>query len=168
MREGLTPGGSMMVTYLLRAYVMGAVQRFLDPHIVPAEVVEEAAGEDEGTGLRGLQRSFLQCVSRYSQGSRIPNEEEIRLDLEKRAEAEKQKFIKRLDKMSREQRKVELMNKSLGIGEWAVGGTKAIREYDEDRYEAERTERAQAGLVDYPEVGAEEGYDHVDQAEDDY
>ena len=60
------------------------------------------------------------------------------------------------------------MNKSLGIGEWAVGGTKAIREYDEDRYEAERTERAQAGLVDYPEVGAEEGYDHVDQAEDDY
>jgi hypothetical protein len=166
LREGLTPGGAMMVTYLLRAYVMGAVHRLLDPHDVPEEV-EEDEGQ-EGTGLRGLQRAFVQCLSRYSQGSRIPSDDEIRMDLEKRAEAEKQKFIKRLDKMSREQRKVELMNKALGIGEWAVGGTRAIREYGEERYEAERVEREEAGLVDYPEAGAEEGYDHNQQGEDEY
>jgi hypothetical protein len=114
----------------------------------------------------------LACLSRYSTGSRIPSEDEIRLDLEKRAEAEKQKFIRRLDGMTREQRKVELMNKTLGIGEWAVGGTKAIRQYDEDRYEAERTERAQAGLTDYPEAAAatemDSGYDVVQQDEDGY
>lgn len=172
LRASLTPGGSVMVTYLLRAYVMGSAARLLDPHVVPVGEATDDAGQ-EGTGLRGLQRAFLTCLSRYSVGSRIPSEDEIRLDLEKRAEAEKQKFIKRLDGMTREQRKVELMNKTLGIGEWAVGGTKAIRQYDEDRYEAERTERAQAGLTDYPEAAAAEaamdsGYDVDQQGEDDY
>ena len=166
LRVNLTPGGSVMIVYLLRAYVMGSVARLLDPHNVPAG---EGDGEGEGTGLRGLQRAFLTCLSRYSQGSRIPTENEIRLDLEKRAEAEKQKFIQRLDKMTREQRKVELVNKTLGIGEWAVGGTKAIRQYDPERYEAERTERAQAGLTDYPVADAmDSGYDHVQMEEDAY
>jgi hypothetical protein len=175
LRASLTPGGSIMVTYLLRAYVMGSVSRLLDPHVIPGGAVVAGAVEGEqgeGTGLRGLQRAFLACLSRYSTGSRIPSEDEIRLDLEKRAEAEKQKFIRRLDGMTREQRKVELMNKTLGIGEWAVGGTKAIRQYDEDRYEAERTERAQAGLTDYPEAAAatemDSGYDVVQQDEDGY
>ena len=172
LRASLTPGGAVMVTYLLRAYVMGSVARLLDPHVIPVSAVTEEAQEGEGTGLRGLQRAFLACLSRYSVGSRIPSEDEIRLDLEKRAEAEKQKFIRRLDGMTREQRKVELMNKTLGIGEWAVGGSKAIRQYDEDRYEAERTERAQAGLTDYPEASQEaamdSGYDVEQMAEDDY
>ena len=173
LRASLTPGGSVMVTYLLRAYVMGSVARLLDPHVIPVAASEAGEAGEEGTGLRGLQRAFLACLSRYSVGSRIPSEDEIRLDLEKRAEAEKQKFIKRLDGMTREQRKVELMNKTLGIGEWAVGGTKAIRQYDEDRYEAERTERAQAGLTDYPEAAAAEaamdsGYDNEQQREDEY
>ena len=169
LRASLTPGGAVMVTYLLRAYVMGSVARLLDPHVIPVGEATDEAQDGEGTGLRGLQRAFLACLSRYSVGSRIPSEDEIRLDLEKRAEAEKQKFIRRLDGMTREQRKVELMNKTLGIGEWAVGGSKAIRQYDEDRYEAERTERAQAGLTDYPEADAmDSGYDVEQMAEDDY
>ena len=39
------------------------------------------------------------------------------------------------------------------MGKWAVGGSKAIRQYDADRYEAERVERAMAGIMDYPEMG---------------
>ena len=45
---------------------------------------------------------------------------------------------------------MEAALKQLGMGKWAVGGTKAIRQYDADRYEAERAERAAAGIVDFP------------------
>ena len=176
LRASLTPGGSVMVVYLLRAYVMGSVARLLDPHDVPggaAAAAEAAEGEEEGVGLRGLQRAFLTCLTRYSTGSRIPTEDEIRLDLEKRAEAEKQKFIKRLDGMTREQRRVDLAEKAIGIGVWAIGGSKKLRTYDADRYEEERNERALAGLTDYADTDAaaaemDSGYDNEQQKEDDY
>jgi hypothetical protein len=92
--------------------------------------------------------------------------------------------------MSRDERKVELVLKGLGMGKWAAGGTKAIRQYDEDRYEVERAERAAAGISDYDaqnveaanqgrpmdmfgldfgaEYDADGGYDHEQIAEDDY
>ena len=56
--------------------------------------------------------------------------------------------------MTRDRRKVEAALKQLGMGKWAVGGSKAIRQYDADRYEAERAERAAAGIVDYPGLEA--------------
>jgi hypothetical protein len=43
--------------------------------------------------------------------------------------------------------------KRLGMGRWAVGGTAAIRVYDKDQYEREKTERAQAGILDFPGAG---------------
>ena len=82
-------------------------------------------------------------------------------------------------------------NYQVGSNNWAVGGSKAIRQYDADRYEAERAERAAAGIMDYPglaeanaadnahtydmfgevynDAGAGDGgYDHDQMAEDDY
>jgi hypothetical protein len=80
-----------------------------------------------------------------------------------------------------------MTKKRLGIGRWAVGGTAAIRKYDDDHYEFEREERHKAGFIDFPgmesekakpynmfdlmEGGAgpsEEGYDNAQIAADDY
>jgi hypothetical protein len=44
---------------------------------------------------------------------------------------------------------VDLLQKQLGIGEWAVGGTKLIYEYDKDYYDLERKRRIDAGIVDF-------------------
>ena len=93
--------------------------------------------------------------------------------------------MSKFEHMTKEERRVELVLKGLGMGEWAVGGSKAIRQYDEDRYEVERAERVAAGIVDYPGQGqepvdmfgmdfgaeydaADGGYDHEQMAEDDY
>jgi hypothetical protein len=92
--------------------------------------------------------------------------------------------------MSRSRKKLELTQKLLGIGKWAVGGTDKIRKYNEERYEDERVERAEAGIAEYITVGDEQvvaaqvqddmfgiieagenvddGYDHDDLAEEDY
>ena len=51
--------------------------------------------------------------------------------------------------VSRE-RAVELINKKLGLGKWAVGGTKAIWAYDKDNYDKEREDRVKAGIFDFP------------------
>jgi hypothetical protein len=196
LRSILMFGGKEMVTYFMRAYLIGAIHRFIDPHQIP-----ETDLDTEGTvpNMKLLYKSLGQALTRYAVGSKVPTEEEIRTRIEQRVEQEKQVFINKLDRMSREERKVELMLKGLGMGAWAAGGSKAIRQYDEDRYEVERAERAAAGIVDYAGQGpltqaqgeaqtydmfgfagnagdggegeggeGEGGYDHDQMAEDDY
>jgi hypothetical protein len=180
-----------MVQYMIRAYVIGTLQKFIDPHQIP----ESDGSEQEGgsvPNMKLLYKALGQSLTKYAVGSRIPSEEEIRIGLSQRAEKEKQVKMSKFEHMTREERRVELVLKGLGMGEWAVGGSKAIRQYDEDRYEAERAERAAAGIVDYPgqqgqdtavvdmfgtDFGAEYdaagergdgGYDHDQMAEDDY
>ena len=194
IRTLLTPGGKDMVQYIIRAYIIGALHKFIDPHQIPEPSVEEEDAESTVPNMKLLYKALGQALTKYAVGSKIPSEEEIRIGLSQRAEKEKQVKMGKFEHMTREERRVELVLKGLGMGEWAVGGSKAIRQYDEDRYEAERAERAAAGIVDYAggqgqgqddrpidmfgtDFGAEYdaagergdgGYDHDEIAEDDY
>ena len=157
LRAILTPGGGVMVQYFMRAYIMGTVQKFLDPHYIPDFTGGDEGGGSEVINMKLLYRSLAQALTKYAVGNRIPTEDEIRISLEKRAEKEKQQFIGEIDRMSRDERKVELMMKSLGMGKWAAGGSKAIRQYDPERYEVERAERVAAGITDYAGLGGPGG-----------
>ena len=79
-------------------------------------------------------------------------------------------IIGRIDKMTPEGRAVELLNKKLGLGAWAVGGSKVITQYNEDQYERERIQRFEMGLgpVVEQDAGAEGGYDVDQMGADDY
>ena len=101
-------------------------------------------------------------------------------------EKERVKVIKDFDKLSPEEKAVELMNKRLGLGKWSVGGTKVIYAYDKDYYDLERQRRLDAGIMDFPGLGneympdvmevddlgfevsnkEEDGYDHAEQYDD--
>ena len=195
IRHQLTPGGKDMVQYIVRAYVIGALHRFMNPHEIP-----EDDGEEAGSGIPNMkliEKTLKQALTKFALTSKIPSEEEIRMGITQRAEKEKQVKMSKFEHMTKEERRVELVLKGLGMGEWAVGGSKAIRQYDEDRYEVERAERVAAGIVDYPgqggqgqggqggqaqgaqpvdmfgmdfgaEYDADGGYDHEQMAEDDY
>jgi len=151
LRAGLIVGGEYMMRYLMRAYVMGTVKKFVDPTYIPGE------GGDEMLNMKVLYTAFAQAMTKYAVGAKVPSEGEIRFALERRAEKEKQVFIGEIDAMSADKRRVELTLKALGMGKWAAGGSKAIRQYDSDRYEVERAERAAAGIVDYGHVEGAEG-----------
>jgi hypothetical protein len=198
IRTLLTPGGKDMVQYLVRAYLISAVATFIDPHQIP--IVDDSADFEDADAelvlnIKLIYKGLSQALTKFAVGSKIPSEEEIRIGLEQRAEKEKQVYLSKLERMTREERRVELVLKGLGMGDWAVGGTKAIRQYDADRYEAERAERAAAGIMDYPGLGGaglddgqvtdmfgtdygdqydaagaagDGGYDHDQMAEDDY
>jgi hypothetical protein len=187
LRPLLTPGGKDMEKYLLRAYLIGIIHKFIDPHQMPPLSSEDAPEDDSVPNMKLLYKSLGQALTKYAVGSKVPTEEEIRFRLEQRVEQEKQVFIGKMDRMTRDERKVELMLKGLGMGDWAAGGSKAIRQYDEDRYEVERAERAAAGITDYDQGAGVEGrpvdmfgmdfgadydagggYDHDEMGEDDY
>jgi hypothetical protein len=202
VRAIVTPGGKDMVQYLIRAYLMSALASFIDPHEIPSAEGREGKEGDadvdadaDTLNIKLIYKGISQALTKFAVGSKIPSEEEIRIGLEQRAEKEKQVYLSKLERMTREERRVELVLKGLGMGDWAVGGTKAIRQYDADRYEAERAERAAAGIMDYPGTGGagggaeaeapidmfgtdyggqydaatgDGGYDHDQMAEDDY
>ena len=63
---------------------------------------------------------------------------------------EKMNIIKDLDSMGEDEKRVELVKKVLGIGRWAIGGSKLIYAYDQDQYEKEREERVRRGDTDMP------------------
>jgi hypothetical protein len=81
--------------------------------------------------------------------------EKIRELIAERNEKEKAGIVKDLNDMSREGKEIEKIKMKLGIGRWAVGGTKAVYAYDADQYDVERDQRAQAGIVDFPGYGPE-------------
>ena len=149
LRSIMILGGDVMIQYLLRAYVMGIIQKFTDPQHIPEGPLGEAEEAPGVLDIKVLYKALAQAVTKYAVGAKVPTEEEIRYSLEKRSEKEKQQFIGEIDAMSADKRKVELTLKSLGMGKWAAGASKAIRQYDPERYEFERAERAAAGIVDY-------------------
>jgi hypothetical protein len=81
--------------------------------------------------------------------------ERIRELIAERNEKEKANIIKNMNGLSRAGKEIEQIKMRLGLGEWAVGGTKAVYAYDADRYDIEREQRAQAGIIDFPGYGHE-------------
>jgi hypothetical protein len=159
LRDIATPGGKQMVSYLLRAYVIGIVHHLLDPLLIPPGDTEIEFGASPNLTI--LYGALAQSLSKFTEGSDVPSEDQIRTYLQLRAEQELQVFIQRQDRMTREQRQLERTKKNFGLGDWAIGGTKAIREYDPEMYERWRQERAAAGLQDYGAANdGQEGRDY--------
>jgi hypothetical protein len=75
---------------------------------------------------------------------------EIKSMIELINEKERTLVIDEFDVLSEEVKAIEQMKKRLGIGKWAIGGTKLIYAYDKDYYDLERERRLDAGIIDFP------------------
>ena len=186
IRAMLVPGGQSAIPYIVGSLLLGILMEFVNPNVVPSDR-GATGGAFEPTARVPLNILEI-CLGRFEVEGMNFTDEQIRNMIAQRIEAEKMTFINRLDKLTPEEKKVELMKKRLGLGEWAVGGTKAIFSLDPDQYERERVQRIEMGLGDFVTgaegeaaglaaqddafggggVGAEAGYT-VDQMEaDDY
>jgi len=166
IRTPLVPGGSIGLPYLLQAMILGIFAECADPNLVPSgESVE--AGPIEP---KGAMQILSICLGRFkAEGLNFTNDE-IRNMIARRDEVEKMRIISKLDRMSPEEKAVELTNKRLGLGDWAIGGSKALRVHNEQQYERERRERGEmVGLVEGAPVADEaDGYDNAQTVEEDY
>jgi hypothetical protein len=166
IRTPLVPGGSIGLPYLLQAMVLGIMAECADPNLVPAGERIDAGP----TEPRGAMQILSICLGRFRAEGLNFTGEEIRNMIARRDEVEKMRIIGKLDRMSPEEKAAELINKRLGLGDWAIGGSKAIREHNEQQYERERRERGEmVGLVEgAPAADETEGYDNAQTGDDDY
>lgn len=68
--------------------------------------------------------------------------DKIKLAIEDRKAVEREFFIREQESMSPEEKWIDSMNKSLGIGRWSQGALKDNFKYDADYYEFHRSQRA--------------------------
>jgi hypothetical protein len=188
MRATVIPGGEQAIPYLVGSLLIGVLMEFIDPNIVPTAGKGETGGAYEPTARVPLNILEI-CLSRFQLEGLNFSQDQIRDMIARRVEAEKMTFINKLDRLSPEEKKVELMKKRLGLGEWAVGGTKAIFSLDADQYDRERLQRIEMGVGDFIAdgeaaaaaaallndenfggggAGAEGGYDNAQMEADDY
>ena len=91
----------------------------------------------ENTGDRDfiLRKRFVEAVlSQFASENVSFDAEKVLLEVDKLKEKEKLSFIDDLDKLTVEERQIELAKKKLGIGRWAIGGTKLVFQYDPDQW----------------------------------
>ncbi|NBO71199.1 hypothetical protein EBV26_12080 [bacterium] len=149
------PGGIQTYEYFLKFCLYSPLANFVDPNTLPIAKDAEAPSSQVEQQAMFPAKFISDMVNRFNEESLKLTPEQIRELIAKRNEAEKANILKKMTDMPRAQKDIAKIQMKLGIGEWAVGGTKAIYAYDKDRYDIERDQRAQAGIIDFPGMGPE-------------
>ena len=69
---------------------------------------------------------------------------------------EKEQIVKRLGDLTVEEREIEDIMKNSSLGDWSLGRTKAIFEYDENQYDKEREKMDKDALMELRSGGLDD------------
>ena len=176
LRASMIPGGKFAIQYLIGSLIIGVLGEFINPNVVPTGV-SGTGGTIEVTARVPLNILEV-CLSRLKIEGLNFTEDEIRDLIARRTAAEKDLFTTGQNKMTPEEKKADLMMKRLGLGKWAIGGTKAVYTLDPELLDREREQRIEMGLGDVAIIqddmfggggaGAEGGYDVEQMGADDF
>lgn len=168
LRAPVLPGGKIAMEYLLKSILFGVLTECVNPSHIPEGLdIEEEDITNSDIRARGAMQIVSVCLAKYKVESLAYSPELIREMIAYRNEIEKTRIIRKMTALSEEEKAVDQMNKRLGLGDWAVGGTKKIFAYDAEQYERERREREEMGFAAPVVDTAEDGYDVVQTGEDD-
>jgi hypothetical protein len=195
LRPIILPGREYTLDYIKSGLLYGPLGGLIDSSKIPDGLELRSSIKEIGDeSMIFILRNIMFYLEKYKSESLSYDDEKIRELIAIREEKERVQVIKEFDVLTPEERAVELMNKKLGLGKWAVGGTKAIWAYDKDNYDKEREDRSKAGIIDFPgtsdgqsmipegrdhnefgfpvyddmEFEREGGYDHNQHGDDDY
>jgi hypothetical protein len=154
LRPLQVPGGKQTYEYILKLFLYAPLANFADPGILPIAKDAEAPSQVEPEAL--FPAKFIsEMLNRFKFEGLKLTPQQIRELIAARKEEEKANILRTMTKMSRAEKDISKIQMKLGIGDWAVGGTKAIYAYDEDQYDKEKDQRAKAGIVDFQEFSPE-------------
>uniref|UniRef100_A0A6C0D6W6 Uncharacterized protein n=1 Tax=viral metagenome TaxID=1070528 RepID=A0A6C0D6W6_9ZZZZ len=154
VRIPLVLGGKIGLPYIMKAGIVNILKDMVDPNVISPENFNDNTTLDTTSRVPILVLKEL--LIKYKSERFKLTDEDIRIEIAKRDEKEKMLIISKLDRMTKEEKALELVKKRLGIGDWAVGGTKAIYAYNPDQYERDRNQRMDMGLVDFSGDGTVE------------
>ena len=155
LRPLQVPGGLQTYEYFLKFCLYAPLANFVDPNVLPIRKDVEGPGSQVEQQALFPARFISDMTQRFKEEGFKLTPDQIRELIAKRNEMEKANIIKNMNGMSRAGKDIEKIKMKLGLGVWAVGGTKGIYAYDPERYDAERDQRAQAGIIDFPGHGPE-------------
>jgi len=148
------PGGRQTYDYFLQFCLYATLEDFINPNTLPIAEGTEVPSHVEPQAL--FPAKFVsEMVKRFNEEGLHLTPERIRELIAIRKEKEATNILKKMTKMSRGEKEVAKIQMKFGLGEWAVGGTSAIYKYDGGQYDKERDQRAEAGIVSFPEFSPE-------------
>jgi hypothetical protein len=157
IRPIVVPGRDKALVYIQRALLYGPLATLLNAaELPPGAAVSSPIRAVGDPSMRFLSELISITLTKYKRERLSYNDQELRELIAIRNEKERVNVIAEFDKMTDEERAVELINKKLGIGKWAVGGSKLIYAYDKDYYDLERQKREAAGIIDFPGLGPDQ------------
>ena len=178
IRPIIVPGRDITLVYIQRILLYGPLSTLINPSDIPVATMQYNMQDIQftnpvtsigDTSMKYLLELVALTLHKFNKERLTFSDQEIKEKLAIRDEKEKANIIAQYSKLTDEERAVELMNQRLGLGKYAVGGTKVIYSYDKEYYDIERQKRVDAGITEIPgsEI-QEEGYEHNQHADDDY
>jgi hypothetical protein len=192
IRAGVIPGGKDTLQYIQRILLYGPISTLINPDEMPEGIeVKSPIKEVGNTSKKYLHDIVVLTLGKFDKERLTFSDEQLKEKIAIRDEKERANIIAQYSKLTDEERAVELINQRLGLGKYAVGGTKLIYAYDKDYYDLERQKRLAAGIIEFPGSGngdilppdgrpmdndgfrqynddeLEEGYDHNQHVDDD-
>jgi hypothetical protein len=157
IRPIVVPGRDKALVYIQRALLYGPLATLVNAaELPPGAAVTSPIRAVGDPSMRFISELISITLTKYKRERLSYNDQELKELIAIRNEKERVNVIAEFDKLTDEERAVELINKKLGIGKWAVGGSKLIYAYDKDYYDLERQKREAAGIIDFPGLGPDQ------------
>jgi len=154
IRAERIPGKQNSLKYIQQILLYGPLASLFHQNEIPPAMASPPPMALAGTkAIKDIVHCILMLLEKYNREKLSFNDEEIKKLIAIRNEKERVHIVAEFNKLSEDERSVELTNKRLGIGKWAVGGSKLIYAYDKDYHDQEREKRLAAGLIDFPGHG---------------
>ena len=128
--------------------------------------MEEAEDGEDLSIIRGEQEIlekdtcsllnvYLKKLEEYKKLLNV-SAETINKNVLKSKTKEKEQIVKRLGDLTVEEREIEDLMKNSSLGEWSLGRTKAIFEYDDKQYDKEREKMERDALMELKSGGLDD------------
>jgi hypothetical protein len=151
IRSTVVPGRHLALEYIQQALFYGPLSTLLHSAEIPQGAQVKSAVKSVGNqSMTFLLKIVAFTLNKYNKEKLSFDDKELKNMIEINAEKERVHVVAEFNKLSDEDRRMELMIKGIGMGKWAVGGTKVIYAYDKEYYDQERQKRMAAGISDFP------------------
>jgi hypothetical protein len=148
------PGTRRTLQYLLQAIILPPLATMMDPNELPAEEYAQSASDAvRDNSVRLLFQLITTTLAKFRKERLSYDDKEIKERLQVRAEQEKVKIIEEIKAMSDDRKRIEMLYKKFGLEKYSLSGTKDVYRYNPERYDIERNEREDAGIVDFATDG---------------
>lgn len=134
--------------YIQQILLYGPLAILMDKSIQPAGMISMGPITAATTSsFDFLKLIIISSLDKFNNERLSYNEEELKLIIAIRNSKERSYILSKFDKLSDEERTVELIKKDLKMGDWAAGSK--IYSYDAGHWEMERQQRMDAGMMDF-------------------